>query len=69
MTALSGIQGFGIGHLSTNIPIYGTEVTPPHIRGLLVSLYSFGLAVGQVTVAAVCVGSSGIVGASGGNLR
>jgi SP family sugar:H+ symporter-like MFS transporter len=52
------IGAVGIGHLSAVGPGYGTECVDPRRRGLLVSLYSVGLALGSVVVAAVCVGSS-----------
>jgi len=52
------IGGLGIGLLSTTAPIYGAECTPSKRRGLLVSVYGIGLALGAVVVASVCLGSS-----------
>ena len=52
------IGAIGIGHLSAVGPGYGTECVDPQRRGLLVSLYSVGLACGSVVVSAICVGSS-----------
>lgn len=52
------ISGFGLGFISTTAPMYGTECTPAKTRGILVACYSVGLALGQVVVSAVCLGSS-----------
>ena len=54
------ICGLGIGHLSTVAPVYGAECTPAKWRGLLVAIYSIGLAFGSVCVALVCLGTSHI---------
>lgn len=51
------IGGFGIGLFVATGPPYGAECTPPHKRGLLVSLYTLGLGAGSVVVAAVCLGT------------
>lgn len=50
----------GVGHLQATAPIYGVETTPARRRGFLVALFSIGAGLGNLTVALVCLGSSGI---------
>ena len=52
------IGGLGLGHLSAAGPMYGVECAPARHRGLLLGLFNIGLALGQVSVSAVCLGSS-----------
>jgi sugar porter (SP) family MFS transporter len=52
------ISGLGIGVLLTSGIIYAAECTAAHKRGLLLGLYNFGLALGNVSAAAVAAGSS-----------
>lgn len=52
------IGAVGMGQLQTLGPMYGVEVTPPSRRGSLVALFAAGQCVGQLAVAAVCLGSS-----------
>lgn len=54
------IGGAGLGLISTTAPVYGTECTPAKTRGSLVACYSVGLAMGQIVVALVCLGTSKI---------
>jgi len=56
------IGGVGIGQLFAASPIYGAECVTPHRRGMLLALYNIGLAFGNVAAAAVCAGSSNILG-------
>ena len=52
------IGGIGIGQITAMCPVYGSECTPSKRRGLLVSVYSVGLALGAVVVSSVCLGTS-----------
>jgi SP family sugar:H+ symporter-like MFS transporter len=52
------INGIAIGHIIAVGPIYGVECTVASKRGLLMSLYNIGLALGNAVAAAVCAGSS-----------
>lgn len=52
------IAAIGIGQLLVAGITYGTECAPASKRGLLMGLYSFALAVGNVASAAVCAGSA-----------
>ena len=54
------ISGVGLGGLQAVTPIYGVECTPPRTRGMLLGFFYFGSAAGNLTAAAVCLGSSGI---------
>lgn len=55
------IGAVGLGHLQALGPMYGVEVTPPSRRGFLVALFSVGQGVGQLTVSAICLGSSSLL--------
>lgn len=52
------IGGIGIGHLVAVGPIYGVECVAASKRGLLMALFSAGLALGNAIAAAVCAGSA-----------
>lgn len=52
------IGGVGIGQLQAVAIVYGSECTAANKRGLLLGLYNAGLALGNVTAAAVCAGTS-----------
>lgn len=54
------LGGVGLGHLYAASPMYGVECTSPKKRGMLMSLYNIGLAMGNVAALAVCAGSSNI---------
>lgn len=54
------INGFGQGFIYTGTIVYGVECTPPHRRGLLLSLYTIGLALGTAIAAGVCAGTASI---------
>jgi SP family sugar:H+ symporter-like MFS transporter len=56
------IGGIGIGQLFAASPIYGAECVTASRRGMLLALYNIGLAMGNVAAAAVCAGSSNILG-------
>ena len=54
------ICGVGLGfHFATAI-VYGVECTAPQKRGMLLSLYTIGLAAGNALAAGICAGSSNI---------
>ncbi len=55
------IGGVGLGLLYVTAMVYGVECTAPQKRGMLLSLYTIGLAFGNAGAAAVCAGSSNIV--------
>ena len=52
------INALGIGHVTAGGPMYGVECTPPRRRGTLLALYTIGINVGSVVIAATCLGSS-----------
>ncbi|KAK5789547.1 hypothetical protein VI817_008670 [Penicillium citrinum] len=52
------ISGIGTGQLYSSSLVYGSECVIACKRGLLLGLYNIGLAMGNVTVAAVCAGSA-----------
>lgn len=54
------INGVGLGLLYSGTIVYGVECVAPEKRGLLLSLYTIGLALGNALAAAVCAGSSEI---------
>ena len=54
------IGGVGLGLLYAATIVYGVECTAPQKRGLLLSLYTIGLACGNAASAAVCAGSANI---------
>lgn len=43
------IQGLGVGQLISLVPLYITEVAPPHRRGVLSGLTACGLTLGYIT--------------------
>ncbi len=43
------VLGLAIGLASTNVPVYLSEVAPPHVRGWIVSLFQLAVTVGIVT--------------------
>ncbi|KAJ5638134.1 hypothetical protein N7490_008013 [Penicillium lividum] len=52
------INGVGIGQLLASSIVYGSECVAASKRGLLLGIYNIGLAMGNVTAAAVCTGSA-----------
>src|SRR5438128_7300576 len=42
------VLGLAIGLASTNVPVYLSEVAPPHVRGWIVSLFQLAVTVGIV---------------------
>ena len=40
------VSGASIGVLSVNVPLYQSEIAPPHLRGGLVSLYQLAITAG-----------------------
>lgn len=46
-------QTAAIGFVSNFVPVYQTEVSPTHLRGMMVGLYQAGINVGQF--AGVCI--------------
>ncbi len=54
------INGVGLGLLYSGTVVYGVECVAPQKRGLLLSLYTIGLALGNALAAGVCAGSSEI---------
>jgi MFS family permease len=49
IVAMRFIQGLGLGQLIALVPLYITEVAPPHRRGALAGLTAASFAVGYVT--------------------
>ncbi|KAJ5115785.1 hypothetical protein N7456_000133 [Penicillium angulare] len=56
--ACKSIAGVGLGMLCATAIVYGCECVVPSQRGLLLGLYNIGLALGNLSAAAVCAGSS-----------
>lgn len=54
------IGGVGIGLIYSSAPVYGAECVFPKHRGSLLALFNIGQALGSLTAAAVCAGSSHI---------
>ena len=52
------IQGVGLGHLMGSAPVYGVECTAANKRGMLMALFNYGLSMGNMVAAAVCLGTS-----------
>lgn len=52
------IGGVGLGFFNAAAPAYGVECTTPSKRGMLTSLFGFGLGCGSAIAAAVCLGTS-----------
>ncbi|KAJ5689450.1 mfs monosaccharide transporter protein [Penicillium macrosclerotiorum] len=52
------INGVGIGQLLASAIVYGAECVAADKRGLLLGIFNIGLAMGNVTAAAVCAGSA-----------
>ena len=48
------IVGAGIGLASMSVPMYISEASPPHLRGLLVSCNVLVITFGQFVAACVC---------------
>jgi MFS family permease len=46
---MRAIQGAGLGQLISLVPLYITEVAPPHTRGLLSGMTAASFAIGYVT--------------------
>lgn len=44
------VQGLGIGMYSMNVPVYQSELSPPHLRGRFVSLQQFSIVTGYVVI-------------------
>ncbi|KAG2184678.1 hypothetical protein INT43_000591 [Umbelopsis isabellina] len=40
------VQGIGIGFYSMNVPVYQSELSPPHLRGRFVALQQFSIVTG-----------------------
>ncbi|KAH8697513.1 general substrate transporter [Talaromyces proteolyticus] len=51
------LQGFGLGILVALVPLYATEVAPPHRRGMLSGLTAMNFALGYLVCAWVSVGT------------
>ncbi|KAK5331687.1 hypothetical protein LTR93_000692 [Exophiala xenobiotica] len=51
------VQGFGLGQCFAMVPLYTTEVAPPHRRGLLAGLTGASIVTGYVTSAWVGFGA------------
>jgi MFS family permease len=41
-------EGLGVGLSSIAVPVYLAEMSPPNLRGAIVSLYGFSIVFGQV---------------------
>ena len=52
------IGGVGLGFFNAAAPAYAVECTTPTRRGMLTSLFGFGLGCGSAIAAAVCLGTS-----------
>jgi MFS family permease len=42
------VQGLGIGMYSMNVPVYQSELSPPHLRGRFVALQQLSIVTGYV---------------------
>ncbi|OJJ43541.1 hypothetical protein ASPZODRAFT_154425 [Penicilliopsis zonata CBS 506.65] len=51
------ISGAGIGFASNFVPVYQAEVSPTHLRGMLVGLYQAGINIGQFAGACIMEGT------------
>ncbi|RVX66768.1 hypothetical protein B0A52_08961 [Exophiala mesophila] len=51
------VHGFGLGMLICLVPLYLTEVSPPHCRGIISGMTVMGFGVGYCVVAFVSVGT------------
>jgi sugar porter (SP) family MFS transporter len=56
------VLGLAIGLASTNVPVYLSEVAPPHARGLVVSLFQLAVTVGIVVAYLTDYAFAGIEG-------
>ena len=56
------ISGFGIGFGSSVAPVYGSELAPRKIRGLIGCLFQFSVTVGIMVMFYICYGCSQIKG-------
>lgn len=52
------LGGIGLGFFNAAAPAYAVECTTPSKRGMLTSLFGFGLGCGSAIAAAVCLGTS-----------
>jgi SP family myo-inositol transporter-like MFS transporter 13 len=48
------IVGAGIGLASMSVPMYISEASPPHFRGLLVTCYNLIITFGQFVASCIC---------------
>src|SRR2546430_1144956 len=56
------VLGLAIGLASTNVPVYLSEVAPPHARGWVVSLFQLAVTVGIVVAYLVDYAFAGVEG-------
>lgn len=56
------ISGFGIGFGSSVAPVYGSEVSPRKVRGLIGGLFQFSVTLGILIMFYICFGLSHIDG-------
>jgi MFS transporter, SP family, galactose:H+ symporter len=56
------VLGLAIGLASTNVPVYLSEVAPPHVRGWVVSLFQLAVTVGIVVAYLTDYAFAGIEG-------
>lgn len=52
------VAGLSIGMLSHVVPMYQSEISPPEIRGALVSLQQFSITVGILVSFWVCMSTT-----------
>ncbi|KAI9824372.1 MAG: hypothetical protein M1819_000877 [Sarea resinae] len=50
------ICGFGAGMVITNCPVYMSEISPPHTRGMLVANHAISIVYAYITCSAVALG-------------
>src|SRR6266702_242397 len=56
------VLGLAIGLASTNVPVYLSEVAPPHVRGWIVSLFQLAVTVGIVVAYLIDYAFAGVEG-------
>src|SRR5437016_8361527 len=56
------VLGLAIGLASTNVPVYLSEVAPPHARGWIVSLFQLAVTVGIVVAYLIDYAFAGVQG-------
>lgn len=49
------VQGLGIGMYSMNVPVYQSELSPPHLRGRFVALQQLSIVTGYVFSPLLCI--------------